>query len=144
MSGIPSHAIAFVSLTPFTTFGYGEAEAMQSFFTLHAIKHAEYAPFIASTFSVDTPLFDIFDNAMVADLQQMMKQKQSQRTNPATLQQWLQLHNNLHTSELQALNIQNSYDLVDADFTDPTNFYDWMQYHAYIHDMQDAVLGAAA
>ena len=144
MSGIPTSPIAFASLTPYSTFGYGEKDAMQSFFSMHAVKHAEYAPYIASTYKVDTPIFDLFDNSMVADVQQMMAKKPQDRNNPMTLQQWLQLHNNLHVVEMQALNIQSGFDLVDADFTDPTNFYDWMQYHAYLHDIQDSVLGAAA
>jgi hypothetical protein len=135
--------VTFPSLVLDTLFDYGDVAALRQFMLDHAVKHNDYAPVIQSVYGQNMPLFDLFDEQMYEDLSKMMKTPAAQRVVPQSVNAWIQLHNSLHTAELQATKIAQGYSLRDDDFSDESQFDDWMQYHAYLHDIQDSVIGAA-
>lgn len=135
--------VTFPSLVLDTLFDYGDVDALRVFMRDHALKHYDYAPVIESVYGQNMPLFDLFDEQMFQDLSRMMKTPVNKRVVPMSVNAWIQLHDSLHTAELQATQIAQGYSLRDDDFSDESQFDDWMQYHAYLHDIQDSVIGAA-
>lgn len=57
------------------------------------------------------------------------------------LDDWLFVHNQEHQSLASALNLDNPFQLLDADWNVEADFYDWIGVHQSIHQQIAAALG---
>ena len=60
---------------------------------------------------------------------------------PSNLDDWLFVHNQEHESLAAILNLDNPFQLIDADWNVEDDFYDWIGVHQTIHEQIAAALG---
>ena len=60
---------------------------------------------------------------------------------PAQLDDWLFVHNQEHQSLATVLNLDNPFQLLDADWNVKDDFYDWLGVHLTIHQQIATALG---
>lgn len=60
---------------------------------------------------------------------------------PANLDDWLFVHNQEHEALASALDLDNPFQLIDADWNVEDDFYDWIGVHQTIHQQIAAALG---
>jgi hypothetical protein len=60
---------------------------------------------------------------------------------PAQLDDWLFVHNQEHQSLASTLNLDNPFQLLDADWNVEDDFYDWLGVHLTIHQQIASTLG---
>jgi len=120
---------------------FGDAESLRDLFLVHRFVHDQYAAQIVAKGGQVTPTGGLSSELALAEWVVTM-QGDAPGLMPA-LGDWLQLHQNLHQAEYQAVNAGLMPDLVDVDFSDEQQFYDWMELHRDLHKQQDAVLTKA-
>lgn len=120
---------------------FGDEESLRDLFLVHRFVHDQYSAQIVAQGGLPTPTAGLSSEIALADWVVTMK-GDSPGLMPA-LGDWLQLHQNLHQAEFQAVNTGFLPDLVDVDFSDQQQFYDWMELHRALHKQQDSVLTAA-
>ena len=59
----------------------------------------------------------------------------------ANLDDWLFVHNQEHQALASLLNLDNPFQLLDADFNVEDDFYDWLGVHQDIHQQIAQALG---
>ena len=59
---------------------------------------------------------------------------------PANLDDWLFVHNQEHESFARILNLENPFQLLNADWKVEDDFYDWIGVHQTIHQQIAAAL----
>lgn len=125
-----------------STMQYGDAAAMRSFFNSHNIVHQLYASKIV-TASVAVPLFDVSDQGALEDLTDMMErvQREEEAVQGDRINNWLNMHMDLHRGEMAALSLGDPLDISAVDFRNTQQFYDWLLTHQQMHDQEDAALG---
>ena len=57
------------------------------------------------------------------------------------MNQWLQVHQNLHQQEFTSMGLGVAPDMTAVDFNNEQAYYDWMDFHAQIHAYVGSVLG---
>jgi len=60
---------------------------------------------------------------------------------PAQLDDWLFVHNQEHQALASVLNLDNPFQLLDADWNVEDDFYDWIGVHQTIHQQIAGALG---
>jgi len=60
---------------------------------------------------------------------------------PSNIDDWLLIHNQMHESLASILNLNNPFQLLDADFNVEDDFYDWLGVHQDIHQQIAQALG---
>lgn len=60
---------------------------------------------------------------------------------PANLDDWLFVHNQEHEALASVLDLDNPFQLIDADWNVEDDFYDWIGVHQTIHQQIAAALG---
>jgi len=60
---------------------------------------------------------------------------------PSNLDDWLFVHNQEHESLASILNLDNPFQLLDADWNVENSFYDWIGVHQTIHQQIASALG---
>jgi hypothetical protein len=60
---------------------------------------------------------------------------------PSNIDDWLLIHNQMHESLANILNLDNPFQLLDADFNVEDDFYDWLGVHSDIHTQIATALG---
>jgi len=60
---------------------------------------------------------------------------------PSNIDDWLLIHNQMHESLATILNLNNPFQLLDADFNVEDDFYDWLGVHQDIHQQIATALG---
>jgi hypothetical protein len=60
---------------------------------------------------------------------------------PAQLDDWLFVHNQEHQALASVLNLDNPFQLLDADWNVEDDFYDWIGVHQTIHQQIASALG---
>jgi hypothetical protein len=60
---------------------------------------------------------------------------------PGNLDDWLFVHNQMHQALASILNLDNPFQLLDADWNVEEDFYDWLSVHETIHRQIAARLG---
>ena len=60
---------------------------------------------------------------------------------PSQLDDWLFVHNQEHQALASILNLDNPFQLLDADWNVEDDFYDWIGVHQAIHQQIAAALG---
>lgn len=125
-----------------STIQYGDASALRTFFNSHNIVHQLYASKIV-TASVAVPLFDVSDQGALDELVDMMDSVQAERETEQgdQINNWLNMHMDLHRGEMAALALGDPLDIASVDFRKPQQFYDWLLTHQQMHDQEDAALG---
>lgn len=125
-----------------STMQYGDASALRSFFNSHNIVHQLYSSRIV-TASVTVPLFDVSDQGALDDFVEVMERVQGgeEATQGDRINNWLNMHMELHRGEMAALGLGDPLDISSVDFRKPQQFYDWLLTHQQMHDAEDAVLG---
>lgn len=127
-------------ITPQAQMDWGDVQALMIFWGDHAFSHASYARAIGATGGKQVPVFDVADQAALADMSLQMTEEGAGQ--PAEqLAAWLTKHQSLHEAELAALALNATFDLADTDFSNPQQFATWMETHARLHSAQDARLG---
>ena len=118
---------------------YGDEGALRDLFLVHSLVHDEYAKAIATKRGTPTPTGGMRSNYALDEWAAVMRKEIP--AGAAILADWLQLHNNLHQAEYEALGFGLSPDLSEPDFTDESQFYDWMFAHNQIHLLVGKALG---
>jgi hypothetical protein len=125
-----------------STLNYGDESPLRTFFNQHNILHQQYASLIVSG-SKAVPLFDVSDQGALDDwvaLMDTVKEKQETEQSDR-INNWLNMHMQLHAGEMSALGLGEPVDIATVDFRQPQQFYDWHLMHTQMHDAQDAALG---
>lgn len=126
-----------------STMQYGDATALRTFFNTHNIVHQLYASHIV-TASVAVPLFDVSDQGALDDFVQLMERVQGEQDEAVQgdrINNWLNMHMELHRGEMASLSLGDPVDIASVDFRKPQQFYDWLLTHQQMHDQEDAALG---
>lgn len=125
-----------------STIQYGDASALRTFFNSHNIVHQLYASKIV-TASVAVPLFDVSDQGALDDFVGLMERSQGEEeaVQSDRLNNWLNMHMELHRGEMAAIALGDPVDIASVDFRKPQQFYDWLLTHQQMHDQEDAALG---
>lgn len=125
-----------------STIQYGDASALRTFFNSHNIVHQLYAAHIVTP-AIAVPLFDVSDQGALDELVDMMDSVQAERETVQgdQINNWLNMHMDLHRGEMAALALGDPLDIASVDFRKPQQFYDWLLTHQQMHDQEDAALG---
>ena len=91
----------------------------------------------------------LFENAVqhrlfyevLADKGLLVQQYPIADADPANLDDWLFVHNQEHEALATQLNLDNPFQLLDADWNVEDDFYDWLGVHQTIHQQIAAALG---
>lgn len=91
----------------------------------------------------------LFENAqqhklfyeILADKGLLVQQYPLADADPANLDDWLYVHNQEHQRIASLLNLDNPFQLLDADWKVEDDFYDWVGVHQTIHEQIVSVLG---
>lgn len=126
-----------------STMNYGDASALRTFFNSHNIVHQLYASKVVST-TVAVPSFDVSDQGALDDFVEMMEKVQGEQDDAVQgdrINNWLNMHMDLHRGEMAALGLGDPVDIASVDFKKSAQFYDWLLTHQQMHDQEDAALG---
>ena len=121
---------------------YGDDDAMRDFFLIHNIQHQRYAALIVTP-SVKIPSFDVADEGALEDIIQIFHAHKEGHKMPMTarLSNWLNMHYELHSGEMGALNLGGTTDISVVDFGNVSEFSNWLFNHQETHASEDAALG---
>ena len=118
-----SHRLAIsMDMNTLSTVEFGNVDALRAFLFENNTQHQVFAQEL-SLRGVSTPMLPILD------------------ANPDNLDDWLQLHNQIHERVASALGLDNPFNLVDSDWQVEGDFYDWIGVHTTIHQQILAALG---
>lgn len=120
---------------------FGDAKALQDFAFVHRLSHADNSKAIQLAGGPALPSATIDNHTAMDAWAKAMAQIDLSATERLALSDWMQLHTNLHQAEFDALNLGESVDLSQADFSQDASFYDWMAAHAFVHDQIGNALG---
>lgn len=134
---------------------YNDRESLLGFWGDHAMSHGSIArrlgsrldenPQVSVAFGsgdvIASSIFDVGDQAALAQWAQGMSDPDNADAHPEELVQWLQAHQALHVAETQALAITTPFDLSVLDVRKEGQFLDWMDTHARLHKQEDDALG---
>lgn len=101
---------------------FGNVEALRAFLFENNAQHQFFAQELSAR-NVSTLMLPILD------------------ANPDNLDDWLQLHNQIHERLASILNLDNPFNLIDSDWQVEGDFYDWIGVHATIHQQIVSALG---
>jgi hypothetical protein len=60
------------------------------------------------------------------------------------LDSWMLMHQNEHQFFSAVLNLENPFNMLDADFRKEDDFYEWISQHYLIHEQIAATLGLSS
>lgn len=136
---------------------YADRTAMLAFWGDHAMAHGTIASRLGSRLSDDvigvdfgsgevisSSLFDLSDQAALAQWVQGMADPDNAPPRPEALHAWLQAHQALHVAESSALSVTTPFDFSVIDVRSREQFLDWMDQHARLHQQESAALGGSA
>jgi hypothetical protein len=130
-----------VNLDLSSTFNFGDDRGLRTFLLDHRFVHEQTSNALAlklggsySTVALDSALSE---EAWV----ELMRRRQGPV--PQALQDWLELHAQIHNQTYELLSGQGTVapDLSVVDFGKPLEFYDWMYVHSQMHDFEQSSLG---
>ena len=121
---------------------YGDREGLADFLLVHRLVHQQVDAVIAQAQRGIMPSATINSSAAEQVWGALMDPDAEISVQDAqVMQDWLQVHANLHQAEYTALNLGYAPDLSQVDFGDEAQFYVWMYAHAAIHDTLDQATG---
>lgn len=126
--------------------GFNDRQGLQNFFLVHRFVHDQTASALTARFGIPVTTFGVSGQAALdAWLEAMQKGARGEKTGkvPAALQDWLNLHADMHNQSYTLLGQSPTVapDLSEVDFSSPEEFYDWMQSHQAMHDFEYQELG---
>jgi hypothetical protein len=128
------------------TTGFNDTQGLRNFLLAHRFVHLETANALSAKYNVPFSTFGL-DSQLAEDawVQAMQQGAQGQRgvKQPASLQDWLNVHAAIHNASYSLLAGQGAVapDLSVVDFAQADQFYDWMQAHQEMHDYEYQQLG---
>ena len=101
---------------------FGDKDGLDEFLFENALQHKLFYEILMDK-GIITPLYPIFN------------------ADPANLDDWLFIHNEMHVQLATTLNLDNPFQLLDSDFRVEEDFYDWIGVHQTIHQQIAQQLG---
>jgi hypothetical protein len=101
---------------------FGDIEGLRRFQFENYLQHELFYQALTSR-GVPTPFYPIED------------------IDPSNIDDWLLIHNQMHENLATILNLNNPFQLLDADFNVEDDFYDWLGVHSDIHVQIAQALG---
>lgn len=126
--------------------GFNDRDGLKNFLLVHRFVHEAEATALQAKFGVQCSTFGI-DSQIAEDawLEAMSlgAQGQKQANVPPALQDWLNVHADIHNQSYTLLGQTPTVapDLSMADFSSAAGFYDWMFVHQEMHDFEYQQLG---
>jgi hypothetical protein len=101
---------------------FGDPESLGEFLFENGLQHTLFANTLARQ-GLIVPRYPIID----VDLD--------------NLDDWLQIHNQIHEAEARFLGTSNPFNLLDVDLNKESEFYDWLSSHVGVHELNKAAAG---
>lgn len=130
-----------VALSLMSLMNHGDAEGLRIFFLEHRLAHAAIAAAVAAQHDMTLPEFDVGDESARRQWEAVMRPDAPEGLRTPVLDDWLNLHQQLHQAEYQAVGLGPVPDLGVVDFSDAKAFAQWMLEHQQIHDLVGNELG---
>ena len=101
---------------------FGDRDGLDEFLFENAQQHKLFYEVLMDK-GITTPFYPIFN------------------AEPANLDDWLFVHNEMHQRLATTLNLDNPFQLLDSDWKVEEDFYDWIGVHQTIHEQIAKQLG---
>lgn len=102
---------------------FGDLDSLKEMLLENGVQHQTFAQFIVLQHNVAMPSYPIID------------------ANPDNLDDWLQIHWEIHVAEDRVLGLSTPFNLLDTDWNKEPDFYEWVSAHANAHSQRIAALG---
>ena len=102
---------------------WGDSDGLNDFLFENGIQHQSFAERLQDV-GFQVPRYPLID----ADVED--------------LDDWLAIHQIEHQAFATILDLDNPFNLLDADWNQEDDFYDWIQQHLLIHEQIARTLGA--
>jgi hypothetical protein len=102
---------------------FGNADELREMLFENGLQHHLFSTLLVRNFGVTVPSYPIID----ADVD--------------NLDDWLQIHWEIHRAEDRVLALNTPFNLLDVDWNKETDFYEWLSSHADAHAQRARLFG---
>lgn len=124
-----------------STMRFGDEVGLKDFFFVHRLVHQGVDAVIATRGNGVMPNAAIDSTLALAAWLAFMRQDDVNDEERYALNDWLQLHDQLHQDEYAAFGLGQAPTLGSVDFSNDQQFYDWMFVHGAVHDTLNLAAG---